>query len=213
MNKTLFSVGALIAGCLSLTACSGGGDGENQNVNAMSGRTFRLQSPSNALGTMFIRVGDRIGSSNDCNARFSFGSVANASSRGTINVSSAVKGEKGWDKCEFTFHIDEAEISEEVEFKSFFAIFLSDAGTMGSEEDSDDNNNNNNDEGGNASSSGGGTIGADDYVSGIAPTKVILNFDSNNGGTYTMEETTIYLDDEEEPVQTFVITNRFTVED
>lgn len=205
MNKTLFSVGALIAGCFTLTACSGGSDsGSGQNVGAMSGRTFRLQSPSNALGSMFIRVGDRIGSSNDCSARFSFGSVSAQSSKGTVTVQSATKGEEGWDRCEFTFHIDEAEISQEVEFKSFFAIFLSSSSTT-SDSDSEDSE-------GDESSSSSGDLNADDYISGIEPTVIKLTFDSNNSGTYVMEPTTLYLDDTEEPVQTFLITNRFTVE-
>ena len=211
MNKTLFSVGALIAGCFALTACSGGGEnGASQSVGALSGRTIRLQAPSNALGSMFVRVGDRIGSSTDCSARFSFGSASAASSRGTVSIQSATKGSKGWERCDFTFHIDESEISEEVEFKSFFAIFLSAASSSGNNSDSDDSNNENGDSG---SSSGSGNMNSDDYVTGIAPTIIKMTFDSSNSGTYIMEPTTLYLDDSEEPVQTFLITNRFTIED
>lgn len=211
MNKTLFSVGALLVGCLSLTACSGGGENNSeQNVGAMSGRTFRLDGPSNALGSMFIRVGDRIGSSNVCDARFSFGSVGAASSKGTVTIKSSTKGSEGWEKCDFVFHIDEAEISEEVEFKSFFAIFLSTASTNTNTDNGNNNNNNNNDDD-SSSSSSAGSIGADDYVSGIEPTLVKLRFESNSNGVYTMEPTTVYLDDSEEPVQVYRIEGGFTV--
>lgn len=93
---------------------------EDKMAISVSGRTLCLQAPGNAVGSMVIRVGDRLGSSNVCSASFSFGSASAASSKGTVTIKSSTKGSEGWEKCDFVFHINESEISEEVGFNSFF---------------------------------------------------------------------------------------------
>lgn len=205
MNKILFSVGALIAGCFTLTSCSGGSEGNSeQSVGAMSGRTFVFGAPSSTTGSMFIQVGDRIGGQ-VCEAKFWFGKHGSASSRGTVTVEKTTRdGKNGWKTCDFTFHIYEGEISQEVEFKTFFAIFLAEAGTT-TNTDTEDG-----EDGGQQNTNN--SIGADDYVSGIAPTRIRMTFDNNRAGSYIMEETTVYLNDEEAPIQYFIPEGDFIVE-
>lgn len=205
MKKTFFFVGALLASCFSLTSCSGGGDGNDSvNVAALSGRLLRLESPNNVLGAMYVQVRDRIGSSNGCEARFYFGTPGSNSAPGQVRVLSTVKSEeskKSWDKIEITFHINDAEISEEVNFKSFFALWLASASSAENADDTE-----NGQEGGGQDAGG---MDADSYVTGMEPMKVTLIFDSNDGGDYYMEPTTIYLDDSEEVVQTIQIEGDF----
>ena len=214
MKKSLFYAGLLLSSCFALTSCSGGGEGDDAvSVNAMSGRTFEFESPNSMLGTMYIDVLDRIGSSNMCEARYRFGTLASGSSRGTVKILSTQKSEeskKSWEKCDFTFHIDDAEISEEVNFKAFFAMWLSSADTADQETDNGNNNNNNND-GGNQTTSDG--MASDSYVVGLEPVKVSMTYTSNNDGDYTMEPTTVYLDDAEETVQTVLIQGSFRIRD
>lgn len=205
MNKTLLSVGALIAGCFTLTSCSGGGDGTNeQNVGVLAGRTLCLQAPNSSVGAMFIRIGDRI-SGNVCRAKFSFGSAGGASSNGTVIVDKSVKGDRGWESCDFTFHLNESEISEEVEFKGFFGAYLEFTPVSGGGEDSEDGEEN----GGGSSSSG---IDADSYIISVLETEVKMTFTGSDIGEYTLEPTTVYLNDSDEPVQTYVIKGRFYFE-
>lgn len=205
MNKTLFSVGALIAGCFTLTSCSGGSENNTeQNVGVLSGRTLCLQAPNSAVGSMFIQVGDRI-SGNVCKARFSFGSRSDASSDGTVVIEKSTKNDKGWEACDFTFHLNEVEISEEVEFKGFFGAYLDFTGVSNNSGDSE------NGEGGEESSSAG-SMDADSYIIAVLETRVKMKFDGSNIGEFTMEPTTVYLDDTEEPVQTYVIKGRFYLE-
>ena len=54
-------------------------------------------------------------------------------------------------------------------------------------------------------------MSSDSYVTGLEPVKVSMNYASNNSGEYRMEPTTIYLDDEEEVVQTVVVKGDFTI--
>lgn len=209
MNKTLFSAGALIAGCFALTSCSGGSEGNNdQNVGVLSGRTLCLQAPNSAVGSMFVRVGDRV-SGNVCRAKFSFGSRAGASSDGTVIIDRTVKGDKGWEACDFTFHLNEMEISEEVEFKGFFGAYMDfvDAGTSSGDDDGDSE-----EDSSSSSSSSSGSIDADSYIIAVEETVVKMKFTSSDTGEFTMEPTTVYLDDSEEPVQTYVIKGRFLFE-
>ncbi|MBQ2814332.1 MAG: hypothetical protein IJE66_04920 [Akkermansia sp.] len=209
MKKSLFFAGALLASCFALTSCSGGGEGNDEvNVGAMSGRTFVFNSPNNALGAMYVQVGDRIGSSDSCDARFYFGTRAGSSSPGEVKLLSTVKSEEGkksWEKCEFTFQVYDAEISEEVNFKAFFAIWLASASTAENDEDAGNNG------GGGDTTQDAGGMAADSYVTGLEPVKVSMNYASNNSGEYRMEPTTIYLDDEEEVVQTVVVKGDFTI--
>ena len=210
MNKTLFSAGALIAGCFALTSCSGGSEGNNdQNVGVLSGRTLCLQAPNSAVGSMYIRVGDRI-SGNVCRAKFSFGSRAGASSDGTVIIDRTEKGDKGWEACDFTFHLNEVEISEEVEFKGFFGAYMNfvDAGTTSGDDGSDDGE----DSSSSSSSSSSGSFDADSYIIAVEETVVKMKFTGSDIGKFTMEPTTVYLDDSEEPVQTYVIEGRFYLE-
>ncbi len=206
MNKTLFSVGALIAGCFTLTSCSGGGDGDNeQNVGVLSGRTLCLQAPNSSVGAMFIRVGDRI-SGNVCRAKFSFGATSGASSNGTVVINKSVKGDRGWESCDFTFHLNESEISEEVEFKGFFGSYLEFTSVSDSSEDSDDSDSDS------SSSSTSSSIDADSYILYVTETEVKMTFTGSDIGEFTLEPTTVYLNDSEEPVQTYVIKGRFYFE-
>lgn len=205
MNKTLFSVGALIAGCFTLTSCSGGSDNDNeQNVGVLSGRTLYLQAPNSSVGAMIIRVGDRI-SGNVCRAKFYFGSAGGASSNGTVIIDKSVKGERGWESCDFTFHLNESEISEEVEFKGFFGAYLEFTPVTGG------NDNSENGEDGESSSSSSG-IDADSYIISVMETEVKMTFTGSDIGEYTLEPTTVYLNDSDEPVQTYVIKGRFYFE-
>ncbi len=205
MNKTLFSVGALIAGCFTLTSCSGGSENNaEQNVGVLSGRTLCLQAPNSAVGSMFIQVGDRI-SGNVCKARFSFGARSSASSDGTITIEQSTKGDKGWEACDFTFHLNETEISEEVEFKGFFGAYLDFTGSSSGSGDSEDGD-------GEEESSSAGSIDSDSYIIAVLETRVRMKFNTSNTGEYTMEPTTVYLDDTEEPVQTYVIKGGFYLE-
>ncbi|MBE6409217.1 MAG: hypothetical protein IJB89_10510 [Akkermansia sp.] len=207
MNKTLFSVGALIAGCFTLTSCSGGGDSDNeQNVGVLSGRTLCLQAPNSSVGAMFIRVGDRI-SGNVCRAKFYFGDRGGSSSDGTVVIDKSVKGDRGWESCDFTFHLNESEISEEVEFKGFFGAYLEFSPVSGGNDDSDDDDNGEN----NSSSSSSG-IDADSYIISVMETEVKMTFTGSDIGEYTLEPTTVYLNDSDEPVQTYVIKGRFYFE-
>lgn len=212
MNKTLFSVGALIAGCFTLTSCSGGSEGNTeQNVGVLANRTLCLQAPNSSVGAMFIRVGDRI-SGNVCRARFSFGSRSGASSEGTVVIEKSAKGDKGWESCDFTFHLNEMEISEEVEFKGFFGAYMEFTSSSSSSNDSDDSGSNNNSDSSSSSSSSSGSIDADSYIISVEETMVKMKFTGSDIGEFTMEPTTVYLDDSEEPVQTYVIKGRFYFE-
>lgn len=212
MNKTLFSVGALIAGCFTLTSCSGGSEGNTeQNVGVLANRTLCLQAPNSSVGAMFIRVGDRI-SGNVCRARFSFGSRSGASSEGTVVIEKSAKGDKGWESCDFTFHLNEMEISEEVEFKGFFGAYMEFTSSSSSSNDSDDSGSNNNSDSSSSSSSSSGSIDADSYIISVEETMVKMKFTGSDIGEFTMEPTTVYLDDSEEPVQTYVIQGRFYFE-
>ncbi len=205
MNKTLFSVGALIAGCFTLTSCSGGGESNSeQNVGVLSGRTLCLQAPNSSVGSMFIRVGDRI-SGNVCKAKFSFGSRSGASSDGTVVIEKSKKGDRGWELCDFTFHLNEVEISEEVEFKGFFGAYLDFTDVSSGSEDSEDGEE---DQG----SSSSGSMDSDSYIIAVLETRVKMSFTGSDVGEFTMEPTTVYLDDSEEPVQTYVIQGRFYFE-
>ena len=213
MKKSLFYAGLLLSSCFALTSCSGGGEGDDAvSVNAMSGRRFVFDSPGNMLGSMYIDVGDRVGSGNVCDAVYHFGTRVGGYSRGRVTVLSTQKSEdpkKSWEKCDFTFHIDDAEISEEVNFKAFFALWLSSADTADQETDNGNNNNNNND-GGNQTTSDG--MASDSYVMGLEPVKVCMTFDSNNTGKYVMEPTTVYLDDAEQTPQTILVDGNFMIE-
>lgn len=205
MNKTLFSVGALIAGCFTLTSCSGGGESNSeQNVGVLSGRTLCLQAPNSSVGSMFIRVGDRI-SGNVCKAKFSFGSRSGASSDGTVVIEKSKKGDRGWELCDFTFHLNEVEISEEVEFKGFFGAYLDFTDVSSGSEDSE---NGEEDQG----SSSSGSMDSDSYIIAVLETRVKMSFTGSDVGEFTMEPTTVYLDDSEEPIQTYVIQGRFYFE-
>lgn len=211
MKKSLFFAGALLASCFALTSCSGGGEGnDGVNVGAMANRTFVLDSPNNPLGAMHIVVGNRIGSSDSCDARFYFGERGNSSSSsGKVNVLSTVRSEeskKSWEKCEFTFQIFNAEISEEVNFKSFFALWLASAATAENNDDADNTN------GGGDTTQNTGGIASDSYITGLEPVKVTMTYSSNSGGEYQMDPTTIYLDDEEEVVQVVVVKGGFIVQ-
>lgn len=214
MNKSLFSVGALIAGCFTLTACSGGSEGDSeQNVGVLANRTLCLQAPNSSVGSMFVRVGDRI-SGNVCRARFSFGSRAGASSDGTVVIEKSTKGDKGWESCDFTFHLNEMEISEEVEFKGFFGAYLDfSSSSSNNSNDSDGSGNNNNNNGDNSSSSSSsGSIDSDSYIIAVEETMVKMKFTGSDIGEFTMEPTTVYMDDSQEPIQTYVIQGRFYFE-
>ncbi len=212
MKKSLFYAGMLLSSCFVFTSCSGGGEGDDTlSVNAMSGRTFVFDSPGNMLGSMYIEVGDRIGSSNVCDARYHFGTMMGGYSRGRVTILSTQKSEdskKSWEKCDFTFHIDDAEVSEEVNFKAFFALWLSNADTA--DQGNEDGGNNNNNGGGDQTTSDG--MASDSYVMGLEPVKVSMTFKSNENGTYVMEPTTVYLDDAEEVPQTIVIDGGFVID-
>lgn len=151
---------------------------------------------------MYIQVGDRIGGQ-VCEARFWFGKTGSPTSLGHVEIERSKRDDKGWKECDFTFHIYDGEISEEVNFKTFFAIFLANAGTTtnGDAEDGEDGGQQNTD----------GSIGADDYVSGIPPTRIKMTFKSSTNGEYIMEETTLYLDDDEAPVTYFIPNGKFIV--
>ncbi|MBQ8516120.1 MAG: hypothetical protein IJ498_00910 [Akkermansia sp.] len=208
MNKTLFSVGALIAGCFTLTSCSGGSEGNSeQNVGVLANRTLCLQAPNSSVGAMFIRVGDRI-SGNVCRASFSFGSRGGASSDGTVVIEKSSKGDKGWDSCDFTFHLNEMEISEEVEFKGFFGAYMEFTSSSSNSNDSDDSDSDSD----SSSSSSSGSIDADSYIISVEETMVKMKFTGSDIGEFTMEPTTVYLDDSQEPIQTYVIKGRFYFE-
>ncbi len=152
---------------------------------------------------MFVQVGDRIGAQ-VCEAKFWFGKDGSASSRGTVTIEKSERdGKNGWKTCDFTFHIDEGEISQEVEFKMYFAIFLAaaqtttDTDTEGGENGGQQNTNN--------------SIGAEDYVAGIEPTRIKMTFTSSTTGEYTMETTTVYLEDKETPIKLFIPQGAFRV--
>lgn len=206
MNKSLFSVGALVAGCFALTACSGGGEGNSENnVGVLSNRTIVLESPGNMVGSMFIRVGERIDNSNKCNARFSFGSLTADSSNGTVTVVSSKKDDKGWASCEFDFHIWESEISESVEFKAFFGGIMeyTPVGNENADEDSGEEN----------SSVGGTDVGAEDLIIAVEPMRIKCTFASSTAGTFVADPTTVYLDDTHEQPQTKLWDGSFIILD
>lgn len=214
MNKSLFSVGALVAGCFTLTACSGGSEGNSeQNVGVLANRTLCLQAPNSSIGAMFIRVGDRI-SGNVCHARFSFGSRGGASSDGTVVIEKSAKGERGWESCDFTFHLNETEISEEVEFKGFFGAYMdfSSSSSNNSDDSEGSGNNNNSNSDSSSSSSSSGSIDSDSYIIAVEETMVKMKFTGSDIGEFTMEPTTVYMDDSQEPIQTYVIKGRFYFE-
>ena len=212
MNKSLFSVGALVAGCFTLTACSGGSEGNSeQNVGVLANRTLCLQAPNSAIGSMYIRVGDRI-SGNVCRARFSFGSRGGASSDGTVVIEKSTKGDKGWESCDFTFHLNEVEISEEVEFKGFFGAYMDFSSTSSSNSDGSDSSGDNDNTDGSSSSSSSGSIDSDSYIIAVEETMVKMKFSDSDTGEYTMEPTTVYMDDSQEPIQTYVIKGPFYFE-
>ena len=160
---------------------------EDKTVGVLANRTLCLQAPNSSVGSMFIRVGDRI-SGNVCRARFSFGSRAGASSDGTVVIEKSTKGDKGWESCDFTFHVNEVEISEEVEFKGYFGAYLD------------------------FSSSSSGSIDSDSYIIAVEETMVKMKFTGSDIGVFTMEPTTVYMDDSQEPIQTYVIEGRFYFE-
>ena len=208
MNKTLFSVGTLIAGCFALTSCSGGGDSDSDvNVGVLSGRTLCLQAPKSAVGAMYVRVGDRIGGG-VCHATYSFGSRGGAQSQGTVTIERSVKGEKGWEACDFRFHLNQSDISQEVEFKGFFGAYLDLSGSSsssGEEEDGTEGENN---------TESSGSIDADAYLLNVPEVMVKMRFDENasNVGKYVMEPTVVYVNGEEEPELTWVIEGDFYFE-
>lgn len=216
MNKTLFSVGALVAGCFTLTACSGGAEGNSENnVGVLSGRTIVLESPGNMVGSMFIDVRERISNSNKCNAVFSFGSSGADSSRGTVTIISSKKGDNGWEKCEFDFHIWESEISESVEFKAFFGGIMefSSAGNDSNSNDSGNNGGDDNDD--NQGSVGGSDVGAEDYIIAVEPVRIKCTFSGkgSSSGSFVAEPTTVYLDETERPAQTKRFDGEFVIFD
>lgn len=192
MKKFIFTIGAVLVSCVALTSCSGGGDKDSDgaSVNALSGRTFCFTAPNSTTGTMFVRVGEAIGSSKTCNAVFSFGSLHGDQSDGTVTIHSTTKGTDknvAWSECDFTFHINEVEITGDAEYKGFNALFLEAAQTATGDEDDDG--------GDDAGATGGGA--ADDYVIGVESVLIKMKFHDNSTGSFSMEPTTVYNDDEE----------------